>query len=102
MLAAQPEQCLKGRHRCASTIPAEDELEVDLKVFARDAAVRPRSPASGSAGARSPNLNRISTSCETGLLTGQVDYRPEPVEPPAEGDVLICCSQPRGATILDL
>jgi ferredoxin-NADP reductase/MOSC domain-containing protein YiiM/ferredoxin len=41
-------------------------------------------------------------SCETGLLSGAVDYRPEPVEPPAEGDVLICCSQPRGATILDL
>lgn len=41
-------------------------------------------------------------SCETGLLTGAVDYCPEPVEPPAEGDVLICCSRPRGATILDL
>jgi ferredoxin-NADP reductase/MOSC domain-containing protein YiiM len=41
-------------------------------------------------------------SCETGLLTGAVDYRPEPVEAPAEGDVLICCSRPRGATILDL
>jgi ferredoxin-NADP reductase/MOSC domain-containing protein YiiM len=41
-------------------------------------------------------------SCETGLLTGAVAYRPEPVEPPAEGDVLICCSQPRAAIILDL
>jgi ferredoxin len=41
-------------------------------------------------------------SCETGLLAGAVDYRPEPVEAPADGDVLLCCAQPRDATILDL
>lgn len=41
-------------------------------------------------------------SCETGLLSGSVGYSPDPVDQPAEGDVLICCSQPRDAVVLDL
>ncbi len=40
--------------------------------------------------------------CETGLIVGAVDYQPDPVEPPAEGSVLICCSQPRGDIVIDL
>ena len=40
--------------------------------------------------------------CETGLLSGAVDYSPEPVEPPADGNTLICCSRPREAVVLDL
>ncbi|WP_371785888.1 MOSC domain-containing protein [Streptosporangium subroseum] len=40
--------------------------------------------------------------CESGLLSGAVGYSPEPVEAPAEGDVLICCSQPRDDLVLDL
>jgi ferredoxin-NADP reductase len=40
--------------------------------------------------------------CETGLVTGTVDYSPEPVEPPAEGNALVCCSKPDGEVILDL
>jgi ferredoxin-NADP reductase/MOSC domain-containing protein YiiM/ferredoxin len=40
--------------------------------------------------------------CETGLLSGEVEYAPEPVDPPADGDALICCSRPRGAVVLDL
>jgi ferredoxin len=40
--------------------------------------------------------------CETGLLSGQVAYSPEPVDPPAEGNVLICSAQPRDAILLDL
>jgi ferredoxin len=40
--------------------------------------------------------------CESGLLSGTVGYSPEPVEAPAEGDVLICCSQPRDDLVLDL
>ncbi len=34
--------------------------------------------------------------CETTLIAGSIGYDPDPVEPPAEGSVLICCSQPRG------
>jgi ferredoxin-NADP reductase/MOSC domain-containing protein YiiM len=30
--------------------------------------------------------------CETTLIAGTVEYRPDPVEPPAEGSALICCS----------
>jgi ferredoxin-NADP reductase/MOSC domain-containing protein YiiM len=40
--------------------------------------------------------------CETGLLSGTVSYSPDPVEDPAGGSALICCSQPRGDLVLDL
>ncbi|HTS99717.1 MAG TPA: MOSC and FAD-binding oxidoreductase domain-containing protein [Streptosporangiaceae bacterium] len=40
--------------------------------------------------------------CETALLAGEVGYAPDPVDDPAAGDVLICCSQPRGDLTLDL
>jgi ferredoxin-NADP reductase/MOSC domain-containing protein YiiM len=40
--------------------------------------------------------------CETTLIAGDVKYNPDPVEPPAEGSALICCSQPRTALVLDL
>ena len=41
-------------------------------------------------------------SCETALIAGRVLYGPDPVDPPAEGNVLICCSQPQGDIALDL
>jgi ferredoxin-NADP reductase/MOSC domain-containing protein YiiM/ferredoxin len=40
--------------------------------------------------------------CETTLIAGQLDYNPDPVEPPAEGSALICCSRPRNDVVLDL
>ncbi|WP_328459281.1 MOSC and FAD-binding oxidoreductase domain-containing protein [Streptomyces sp. NBC_00448] len=40
--------------------------------------------------------------CELALMAGAVDYSPDPVEPPAEGDVLICCSRPTEGIVLDL
>ncbi len=40
--------------------------------------------------------------CETTLIAGNVEYSPDPVEPPAQGSVLICCSQPRDDIVLDL
>ena len=40
--------------------------------------------------------------CETGLLSGTVGYAPDPVDEPAEGSALICCSQPSGDLVLDL
>jgi ferredoxin-NADP reductase/MOSC domain-containing protein YiiM len=40
--------------------------------------------------------------CETGLVAGVVGYRPEPVEPPADGNVLICCGQPHSDIVIDL
>ncbi len=40
--------------------------------------------------------------CETTLVAGTVRYNPDPVEPPAPGSVLICCSQPGDDIVLDL
>ena len=40
--------------------------------------------------------------CECGLVGGLVAYNPEPLEQPAEGNVLICCSRPNGNVEIDL
>jgi ferredoxin-NADP reductase/MOSC domain-containing protein YiiM len=40
--------------------------------------------------------------CETTLIAGNLGYSPEPVEAPANGSALICCSQPRDDVALDL
>ena len=40
--------------------------------------------------------------CETTLIAGNLEYSPDPVEPPADGSALICCSQPRDDVVLDL
>jgi ferredoxin-NADP reductase/MOSC domain-containing protein YiiM/ferredoxin len=40
--------------------------------------------------------------CETTLIAGELGYNPDPVEPPADGSALICCSQPHGDAVLDL
>jgi ferredoxin-NADP reductase len=40
--------------------------------------------------------------CVTGLVSGEVSYRPDPLERPEPGSVLICCSQPGGEVTLDL
>ncbi len=40
--------------------------------------------------------------CETTLVAGELAYDPDPVEPPAEGSALICCSRPSGDVVLDL
>jgi ferredoxin-NADP reductase/MOSC domain-containing protein YiiM/ferredoxin len=40
--------------------------------------------------------------CETAIMSGTVGYAPDPVDDPADGSVLICCSQPRDEVILDL
>jgi ferredoxin-NADP reductase/MOSC domain-containing protein YiiM/ferredoxin len=40
--------------------------------------------------------------CESGFISGKVAYQPEPLEPPAEGNLLICCSQPQSDVAIDL
>ncbi|MER7683087.1 2Fe-2S iron-sulfur cluster-binding protein [Streptomyces sp. NPDC096934] len=39
--------------------------------------------------------------CELALMSGRVDYSPDPVEPPADGNILICCSKPSDDVVLD-
>ena len=40
--------------------------------------------------------------CVTPLISGEVTYRPEPLEPPPPGQVLPCCARPAGDLVLDL
>ncbi len=41
-------------------------------------------------------------SCTSGLVSGSVSYYPEPLDPPAAGSLLICCSRPTGDVVIDL
>ncbi len=40
--------------------------------------------------------------CMTGLISGAISYQPEPLERPAPGNVLVCCSQPTSNVVVDL
>ena len=40
--------------------------------------------------------------CESGLISGNVKYQPDPLDPPAQGNLLLCCAQPAGDIVLDL
>jgi ferredoxin-NADP reductase/MOSC domain-containing protein YiiM len=40
--------------------------------------------------------------CVTPVLSGRVAYDPEPLEPPAAGEALVCCARPREDVVLDL
>jgi ferredoxin-NADP reductase len=40
--------------------------------------------------------------CESGLVSGAIVYGPEPLEMPADGNLLVCCSQPTQDLVIDL
>jgi MOSC domain-containing protein YiiM/ferredoxin-NADP reductase len=40
--------------------------------------------------------------CESGLVSGAIAYEPEPLDKPADGNLLICCSRPVRDTVIDL
>jgi ferredoxin-NADP reductase/MOSC domain-containing protein YiiM len=40
--------------------------------------------------------------CESGLVSGAVVYEPEPLDKPADGNLLVCCSQPTRDVVIDL
>jgi len=40
--------------------------------------------------------------CVTPLLSGGIAYSPDPLEPPAAGEVLICCARPSTDIVLDM
>ena len=40
--------------------------------------------------------------CESGLISGAVAYGPDPLDSPAEGNLLVCCSQPLRDIVIDL
>ncbi|HEY1815809.1 MAG TPA: MOSC and FAD-binding oxidoreductase domain-containing protein [Kofleriaceae bacterium] len=41
-------------------------------------------------------------SCECGLISGDVVYGPAPLDDPARGNLLVCCSRPTGDVVIDL
>jgi ferredoxin-NADP reductase/MOSC domain-containing protein YiiM/ferredoxin len=41
-------------------------------------------------------------SCESGLIAGEIVYGPEPLDKPADGNILVCCSQPVRDLVVDL
>ena len=40
--------------------------------------------------------------CESGLIAGEVGYQPDPLDAPADGNVLICCARPQSDIVIDL
>ncbi len=40
--------------------------------------------------------------CVTPLLSGGISYAPDPLEPPPDGQILICCAQPGTDLVLDM
>jgi ferredoxin-NADP reductase/MOSC domain-containing protein YiiM len=40
--------------------------------------------------------------CETAMISGTVDYTLEPLEPPAPGNILLCCARPAEPIVVDL
>ena len=40
--------------------------------------------------------------CVTPLLSGDITYSPDPLEPPADGQALICCARPATEIVLDM
>jgi ferredoxin-NADP reductase/MOSC domain-containing protein YiiM/ferredoxin len=40
--------------------------------------------------------------CESGLVSGAVVYKPEPLDKPADGNLLVCCSEPTTDVVIDL
>jgi ferredoxin len=44
----------------------------------------------------------ICHTCETTVISGRVDYSPDPVEPAADGSAFLCCGRPRDDVVLDL
>ena len=54
-------------------------------------------------GVGNPDITPTFEFCRVGgLIDGEVRYAPEPLDPPPDGNVLLCCSTPLSATELDL
>ena len=44
----------------------------------------------------------ICSTCKSRILEGEVAYFEEPLDEPGAGEVLLCCSKPKGAVVLDI
>jgi ferredoxin len=50
----------------------------------------------------SSNGAGVCRTCACGLISGSVKYDPEPLEPAAAGNLLICCSRPQEDVVIDI
>jgi ferredoxin len=44
----------------------------------------------------------VCQTCVTPLLSGEVSYSPTPLEPPPDGQTLLCCARPTTDLVLDM
>ncbi|KTR04288.1 oxidoreductase [Aureimonas ureilytica] len=44
----------------------------------------------------------VCMSCSTRILSGEVEYFEDPLDEPPPGEVLLCCTRPRGSVTLDI
>ena len=44
----------------------------------------------------------ICSTCSARLLSGEVEYFEEPLDPPPDGQVLLCCARPVGSVAIDI
>ena len=106
-----PGSALEDKEASAASATTADcctEIEV---TFARSGVTANWQPTSGSilelaeAHGLSPAYScrsGICHTCECGLEAGEVEYVEQPMDPPEEGAVLICCSTPKTDVVLDV
>jgi ferredoxin-NADP reductase/MOSC domain-containing protein YiiM len=102
---------LAGRARPAPHAPAGTPGPGPLVTFARSGLSVPYDPARGSVldfadacdvPTRWSCRAGVCHTCSTPMLSGDVSYSPEPLEPPPSGEILLCCARPRSALVLDM
>lgn len=47
-------------------------------------------------------VTAVDHTCEIRVISGAVDYQPDPVESAADGNLLLCCARPTTELALDL
>jgi len=101
-----------GRATRAPHVPADDASTGPLVFFARSSIAAHWKPSAHRSilelaeacdvPVRWSCRTGVCHSCESGLVSGAVAYEPEPLDKPADGNVLVCCSQPVRDVVIDL
>jgi ferredoxin len=74
----------------------------DMKASMADLGVRPERAEACDVPVRWACRTGGCHTCESGLVSGQVAYDPQPLDLPATGNLLICYSRPVGDVVVDL
>jgi hypothetical protein len=84
---------------------ATSQARAYLATFASASCAIRNSAFSSDSGNRRPphcSITGVCHSRKSGLTAGAIDYQPDPLEAPADGNVLICCSRSRSDVVIDL